>query len=179
LLDHAGYDATSEATGEDGMHALRCGCFRLVVLDVNLPGISGYELCREIREEFGEGIAILLVSGVRVESFDRVAGLRLGGDDYLVKPFAPDEFVARVDTLLRRTGATARSPLAAKLTDRELEVLRLLAEGLHQKEIADSLVLSPRTVGRHIEHILAKLGVHSRAQAVASAFRDGLLGRRA
>jgi DNA-binding NarL/FixJ family response regulator len=61
------------------------------------------------------------------------------------------------------------------LTARELEILRLLAEGRQQRAIADGLVISPKTVGTHIERILAKVGVHSRAAAVAVAFREGLV----
>jgi DNA-binding NarL/FixJ family response regulator len=64
---------------------------------------------------------------------------------------------------------------ARKLTRREIEVLLLLVEGLSQSEIAEKLFISPKTVGKHIEHILAKLGVHSRAQAVALAVRDQLI----
>jgi len=71
---------------------------------------------------------------------------------------------------------TAAASSSHTLTPRELEILELLAEGLPQKEIARRLVLSSRTVARHIEHILGKLGVHSRAQAVALAYRHGLLG---
>jgi DNA-binding NarL/FixJ family response regulator len=65
--------------------------------------------------------------------------------------------------------------VATDLTKRELEVLRLLSDGLSQKEIAASLVTSSKTVSAHIQHILGKLGVHSRAQAVAHAYRRGLL----
>ena len=61
------------------------------------------------------------------------------------------------------------------LTKREIDVLSLLAEGLTQAEIAEKLVISPRTVGKHIEHTLAKLGVHSRTQAVALALREDLI----
>lgn len=74
----------------------------LVVLDVNIPGISGYEICRRLRDEFGPALPILFLSGERTESFDKVAGLLVGGDDYLVKPFSPDELVARVQKLAGR-----------------------------------------------------------------------------
>jgi DNA-binding NarL/FixJ family response regulator len=77
--------------------------------------------------------------------------------------------------LLRRTNAGNGGGSAASLTERELEVLRLLADGLEQHEIADRLVISPSTVGTHLEHVLGKLGVHSRAQAVAAAYRTGLM----
>jgi DNA-binding NarL/FixJ family response regulator len=175
LLEGAGYETIAEGSGEGALAALGRSAPSLVVLDVHLPDISGYEVCRKIREEFGETVGVIFVSGERVETFDRVAGLRLGGDDYLVKPCAPDELLARVARLLcRLAGWTA--PGSRTLTPRELEILRLLADGLPQKEIARRLVLSPRTVARHIEHILGKLAVHSRAQAVAFAYRHGLLG---
>jgi DNA-binding NarL/FixJ family response regulator len=142
-------------------------------LDVHLPGISGHEVCLELGRA-GECPPVLFVSGERIEPFDRAAGLMLGADDYLVKPFSTEELIARVRGLLRRTVPVPRM-LSAKLTARELEVLRLLAGGLGQQEISTQLRISSRTVGTHIEHILMKLGVQSRAQAVALAYREHLL----
>ena len=176
LLAGAGYEACAEASGEEALAAVRRERCALVVVDVHLQDISGYEVCRKIREEFDETVGVIFVSGERVEAFDRVAGLRLGGDDYLAKPFAPDELLARVERLLARLAPPAAGGSQEKLTARELEILRLLGQGLPQKEIARALVLSSRTVARHIEHILAKLGVHSRAEAVAFAYRHGLMG---
>jgi DNA-binding NarL/FixJ family response regulator len=94
-----------------------------------------------------------------------------------VKPFDPDELIARVR---RRISSAShirmrRGVTLADLTTRELEVLSLLAQGLGQDEIAHELVISPKTVGTHIQHTLSKLHVHSRAQAVALAHREGLL----
>ena len=81
-----------------------------------------------------------------------------------------------MERLLARLAPPAGAGSQEGLTARELEILRLLGRGLPQKEIARALVLSSRTVARHIEHILAKLGVHSRAEAVAFAYRHGLMG---
>jgi DNA-binding NarL/FixJ family response regulator len=135
--------------------------------------VSGYEVCRELKDEFGETLPIVFVSGTRTEPGDRVAGLLVGGDDYLVKPFDPNELLARVRRLL--PPRLARGETTRKLTRRELDVLSLLVEGLSQPEIANRLFISPKTVGKHIEHILSKLGVHNRAQAVARAVRDELI----
>jgi DNA-binding response OmpR family regulator len=77
------------------------------VLDIELPGRSGYELFTALRNEFGDSLPVIFVSGVRTESFDRVAGLLAGGDDFLSKPFDPEELVARIRAVLRRTAATA------------------------------------------------------------------------
>jgi len=93
--------------------------------------------------------------------------------DYLVKPFAPDELIARLRRLLARTSGKHENGRRA-LTAREEEVLKLLAGGLAQNEIAKELVISEKTVASHIERILAKLGVHSRAQAVTVAYQTGL-----
>ena len=175
VLGEAGYDTWAVGSGEEALLAARNERPVLVVLDIHLPLICGYEVCRALRSSFGDGLPILFISGVRTESFDRVAGLLVGADDYLVKPFAPDELLARVKALLRRTEA-ANGNGTAHLTDRELEVLRLLADGLEQHEIAARLVISSSTVATHIEHVLGKLGVHSRAQAVAAAYRTGLVG---
>jgi DNA-binding NarL/FixJ family response regulator len=145
-----------------------------VIVDVCLPDLSGYEVCRQLKERFGEGLPVLMVSGHRTESFDRVAGLLIGADDYLAKPFAADELLARVRGLVRRSPSLAPS-LASKLTAREMEVLQLLARGLDQDDIAGRLFISRKTVATHIDHILQKLGVRTRAQAVAFAYREDLL----
>jgi DNA-binding CsgD family transcriptional regulator len=93
----------------------------------------------------------------------------------MVKPLDPDELIARVRRHLPpQTRATEAPPGVILLTPREREVLRLLADGMDQREIAERLVISPKTVSTHIQHVLVKLGVHSRAQAVAAAHRYGL-----
>jgi DNA-binding response OmpR family regulator len=171
-LGRGGWDVREAADGEAALEAAAHERPAAVVLDVRLPGISGWEVCRELRSRFGDSVAVLFVSGERVESMDRVAGFLLGGDDYLVKPFAPSELLARLDRAVRRTPADGGG---SPLTRRELEVLRLLAEGRRQPEIARELVISQKTVGTHIEHIFGKLGVHSRAEAVAVAYRNRLI----
>jgi DNA-binding NarL/FixJ family response regulator len=174
LLTNAGFAAEQAATGEEALAATRSERPELVLLDVRLSGVSGYEVLRELRHRFGDELPIMFVSGERAEPFDRVAGLLLGADDYVVKPFAPDELTARVRRLIARSTPHANETGRPKLTRREEEVLQLLAEGLAQAEIANRLTISSKTVATHIQHILDKLGVHSRAEAVAVAHRSGL-----
>jgi len=177
LLERLEIDARAVADGETALASIRGERPALVLLDVCLPGISGYEVCREIRETFGDEPRIIFVSGKRVEPYDRAAGLLIGGDDYVTKPFDPDELLARVRTQLRQVtnGNGSRPRVGGSLTAREREVLELLAQGYTQAEIAALFVLSPKTVGTHIQHVLTKLGVHNRAQAVALAHREGLV----
>ena len=181
LLNAGGYaDVLELETGEQALVQAGDQHPSLVLLDIVLPGISGYEVCHQLRDRFGDKLPIIFVSGTRTEPHDRVAGLLIGADDYLVKPFFPGELVARVRRLLVRNGpendngANGDGPLG-RLSDREREVLRLLAEGQAQESIATELFISPKTVATHIQRILTKLDVHSRAEAVGVAYREGLV----
>ena len=99
-LERDGYQVTWVRSGEEGLAELRRQPRSLVVLDVGLPGIDGFEVCRRIRA-LGETPVIMLTA--RDEEVDRVLGLELGADDYVPKPFSPRELVARVKAVLRRT----------------------------------------------------------------------------
>ena len=175
ILADAGYATWEAETGAEALRAARAQPPALVLLDVNLPGMCGYEVCRLLRDEFGDQFPIVFVSGARTETFDRVAGLLLGANDYISKPFREDELLARVQSLLLHRHAVVARALASRLTARELQVLRLLSTGLGPDDIARLMVISPKTVGAHVEHIYMKLGVQTRAQAVAVAYRGELL----
>jgi DNA-binding NarL/FixJ family response regulator len=173
LLERAGLAVTRVGDGVAAIEKGRELAPDVAVIDVNLPGASGYEVCHELRQAFGDDVGILFLSGERTEPYDRAGGLLLGADDYLVKPFDPGELVARVRAVLRRTrrSAPAQNGNLAALTPREREVLLLLSQGLEQGEIAQALVISPQTVATHIQRVLTKLGVRSRAQAVVLALQ--------
>jgi len=170
-LDEHGYPTRRASDVREALYLIERETPDVVVLDVHLPDISGYQLCRRLRDDYGDSIGIILLSGERKESLDRAAGLLLGADDYMVKPFVLDELLARVQRLAKRTRPIARTVVAG-LTRRELEILRLLACGLDHIDIARDLVITAKTVEKHIEHILLKLGVHSRAQAIALALQQ-------
>lgn len=176
LLEQAGYRVLALDDGAAAVAAAAIERPSVVVLDVNLPRLNGYEVCQRLRERFESEIAIIFLSGERTESFDRTAGLLLGGDDYLAKPFDPSELVARVRRFSRRhadgNGVAAAPSRLDALTIREREVLLLLADGIAPDDIAERLVISPKTVATHIQHVLAKLGVGSRVQAVSLALHE-------
>ncbi len=181
VLSRAGFKTQGIATGEEALVAALRERPRLVVLEVRLGDISGYEVCRALKEAFGDAIAIVFMSRDRTDPSDRVAGLLIGADDYLEKPVAGDELLARVRGLIRRLATHPRADDDdagnSELTVRELEVLGLLADGLDQRSIARRLFIAPKTVSKHIEHILQKLPARSRAEAVAIAYRRGLASR--
>ena len=176
VLEEEGYEVVQAGSGEAALKVVRENPPALVILEVPLGDRSGYEVCRVLREQLGEELPVLFLSGARTESYNRVAGLLVGADDYVVKPFAVDELLARVRRLVRHASPAAETSLAL-LTPREREVLRLLAGGLAADEIAKALFISKKTVGTHLEHIFTKLGVRSRAQAIAVAYRDELVAR--
>jgi DNA-binding NarL/FixJ family response regulator len=179
VLQRGGFPTESVASGEEALAAADVQPPRLVVLEVRLRGICGYEVCRALRMRFEDSVPVVFISRDRTEPSDRVAGLLLGADDYLVKPVAPDELLARVRGLVRRGRTLAQQRDAAAgsgLTARELEVLLLLADGFDEATIARRLVIARKTVAKHLEHVLSKLPARSRAEAVAVAYRRGLAG---
>jgi DNA-binding NarL/FixJ family response regulator len=176
MADH-GFEVSAVSCGREALVQAARLPFAVAIIEVHLPDITGYEICRTLRESYGEEPIIVLVSARRTEAANRIAGLMLGADDYLTRPFADGELLARVRTMLRRAGRAVSVPVdrdRSSLTARELEVLQLLARGLDQRGIAAELVITPRTVAKHIEHILIKLPARSRAEAVAIAYRRGL-----
>ena len=106
-LRYEGYDAAPRTAGKAGLDALQQASFDLIILDVMLPDIDGFELCRHIRDS-GSDIPILMLT-VKKEISDRVKGLDSGADDYLPKPFSFDELLARIRALLRRRGKLCKN----------------------------------------------------------------------
>jgi DNA-binding NarL/FixJ family response regulator len=173
-LGKAGFRVLQAETGEQALALARTNAPGAVILEIPLGNLSGYEVCHSLRAELGPELPIIFLSGARTEPYDRVAGLLLGADDYLVKPYANGELIARLTNLYRRSHARTLGE-ARRLTKRELEVLDLLGEGLRHDDIARQLFISPKTVATHVEHILRKLGVRSRAEAIAVAYREAIL----
>jgi len=147
----------------------------LVVLDLGLPDRDGYHVLGELRARGFEG-PVLILSARSLEA-DKVEGFRLGADDYVTKPFGALELLARISALLRRArrSAPAPAPLAVRvvddatlrarygLTDRQVAVARLMAEGCTNAELAERLGLSFYTARNHAEQVMAKLRVSNRS----------------
>ncbi len=117
-LERAGFRVGSASNGEQGLHQFRAGRPDLVVLDLGLPGIDGLDVLRAMRREAGTPVIILTARG---EESDRIVGLELGADDYMVKPFSPKELVARVRAVLRRAEGLA-APGAEQFSAGELRL---------------------------------------------------------
>ena len=119
-LERAGYHTQIALDGVEAIEAAAGHRPDLVVLDLMLPGIDGLEVMRRLREQDRERIAVILLTAKGEES-DRVIGLRLGADDYVVKPFSPAELVARVDAVLRRMDTSPGRESAIELSDMTID----------------------------------------------------------
>jgi len=129
-LDRAGYRTRIASTGGQALEAAARERPDLVVLDLMLPGVDGLEVMRRLREQDRDRIAVILLTAKGEES-DRVIGLRLGADDYVVKPFSPAELVARVDAVLRRMDTTPAQEAPIELDDLTIDpaARRVFARG--------------------------------------------------
>jgi DNA-binding NarL/FixJ family response regulator len=176
LLESVGYRTEEVATGTEVLRAAETERPAAVILDVQLPGLNGYEVCRQLRDRYGDTVPVVFISGERTDALDRAGGLLLGADDYMTKPVDPAELIARIRRIVERSRSNSNPARSdeklASLTRREHEVLGLLTHAYRQEEIASKLLISPKTVATHIQHILDKLEVRSRAEAVAVALRE-------
>ena len=151
-LERAGYDTTVAGDGYAAIEAVAKRAPDLIVLDLMLPGIDGLEVMRRVRERPGRPPAIILLTA-RGEESDRVIGLRLGADDYVVKPFSPAELIARVDAVLRRIDTVAEREPALRFEGLEVDpsARRVLKDGedlaLTQREF-DLLLFLARHPGQ-------------------------------
>ncbi len=182
-LERDGYRVLWVRSGEEALTELRRHPLQLTILDIGLPGIDGFEVCRRI----GGRVPVIMLTA-RSDEADRVAGLELGADDYVPKPFSPRELTARVKAVLRRTGPAAAlddvstlGPLTlargarevrvddreVELTQREFDLLEYLVRNAGQLVTRDELLevvwgfLLPgqtRTVEVHVAQLRKKLG---------------------
>ena len=167
----------------------------IVMLDVRMPGRGGLEVCAELVAAV-PGVRVIMLT-VSDSEADLYAAIRAGASGYLLKEISTDEVVTAVRTvyagqslisppmagklltefaaMVRREDELREPTGAPRLTDRELEVLKLVATGLNNRDIARELYISENTVKNHIRNILEKLQLHSRMEAVVYAVREKLL----
>lgn len=189
-LTRAGYLVLSARNGESGLASARQHAPDLIILDVMMPEMDGWEVCRRLRQEPATAAVPLLMLTAKAEESDRVVGLELGADDYVTKPFGVKELVARVKALLRRAqkssepaevvragpfvidgGRRAVTSAGKKvdLTATEFNLLRALAERpgrvLSREDLitlarGEDATVIDRTVDVHVASLRKKLGKH-------------------
>lgn len=175
--------------GDGALTALAAVPTDVLVLDLTMPGTDGFEVLRRAKHRHPELKILVLTMHASREAVTRA--IREGADGYLLKDSAVQDLVAAIGAVMQggtyysppiqkeladlvRGGRSARAPLE-QLTDRERQVLRLVAEGLSTKEIASRLSISARTVETHRAHLMRKLGLRSVALLTQFAIRAGML----
>ncbi len=118
-LEQSGYGVLTAVTGTTALAIARADKPDLVVLDLNLPGMDGLDVCRQLRRE--SDVPIIMLTA-RIEETDRLIGLELGADDYITKPFSPRELVARVRAVLRRANGSLNQPDLIRVGDLEIDL---------------------------------------------------------
>ncbi len=166
----------------------------VVIMDVAMPGMSGIEATRRIKEAY-PGVSVLALTMHEDEQYF-FEMLNAGASGYIPKRAAPDDLIAAIrvvyqgnvflhatlarflihDVLHTQQGGRGGEAPNEPLTEREREVLTLIGEGLTSREIAERLVVSPKTVDRHRENIMGKLNLHNRVELVKYALERGLIG---
>ena len=182
-----GYEVT---VALDGLEALKIltenSSFDLILLDVMMPNMDGWDTLKAIRKnKKTERMPVIMITAVR-EDQKVVTGLKIGADDYIVKPFVLPNLLARIEAVLRRARwQNEEQPKAAvslnknvnidALTPKEKEVLALVSQGASNQEIADKLCVRDVTVKTHLNSIFKKLKVTNRTQAVLLAIQMNLI----
>ena len=183
-----GYDVT---IAKDGLEALKIlseskAGFDLILLDVMMPNMDGWDTLKAIRKnKTTERIPVIMITAVS-EDQKVVTGLKIGADDYIVKPFVLPNLLARIEAVLRRSKwqqeshpkseiSLNRGANIEALTPKEKEVLALVAKGASNQEIADKLYVRDVTVKTHLNSIFKKLKVTNRTQAELLAIQMNLI----
>lgn len=182
-----GYDVTVATNGIDALKELSNEekSYDLVLLDVMMPQMNGWDTLKAIRSnKKHQYLPVIMITAVN-EDQKIVSGLKIGADDYIVKPFILPNLLARMEAILRRcqwqnenrkseTNINVDNDIEA-LTSREKEVLALVAKGATNQDIADKLFVRDVTVKTHLNSIFKKLKVANRTQAVLLAMQMNLI----
>ena len=175
-LADRGFEVALAYTGEDGLMAIMRSTPDLVLCDVSMPSMTGFDVLERLKEiapRLGRIPFIFLTALADRDS--ELKGRRLGADDYVTKPIDFDRLVFIIDARIAGVARTRLLPNMAKLNDREIEVLTLVARGKKSNEIARKLRLSKRTVDFHTDNARMKLRAATRTEAAIKAVAGGLI----
>ncbi|HYI11388.1 MAG TPA: response regulator transcription factor [Thermoanaerobaculia bacterium] len=200
-LEREGYSVATYSNGQEGLLSVQQGGFDFLVLDLNLPDLDGFTICRELRRHPATAKLPILMLTARTSEADRIMGLELGADDYLVKPFSVRELLARVTAILRRSkgtqddasvyddghlridGRTLRVYVEGeevKLAKKELELLWMLVRNRPSVVSRDRILsevwqvaddVETRTVDAHIRNLRKKIGKERISTVIGYGYR--------
>ena len=184
-LDFRGYEVITSANGREALDLLETEVPDMIICDVMMPEMDGYTFVEEARKTERTSWIPFLFLSAKGQSADRVKGLNKGADVYMVKPFEPEELVAQVESALKQTVrwkehqtkgsdnvSRIQVPFDVQLTPTELKVVQFVARGLANREIAEELNVSQRTVESHVSNMLGKTNLHNRTELARWAIEN-------
>jgi len=184
ILPMYGYDVDVAMDGIEALKAIAKADYDLILLDVMMPNMDGWDTLKAIRtNKSTKTIPVIMITAVS-EDQKVVSGLKIGADDYILKPFILPNLLARIEAVLRRSNwnkeTVKRQEIPVNsdlktLTDRERDVLTLVAQGASNQDIANKLFIRDVTVKTHLNTIFKKLKVSNRTQAVLLAMQMNLI----
>jgi DNA-binding NarL/FixJ family response regulator len=176
-LEFRGYEVITADNGREALDLLSQDLPDMIICDIMMPEMDGYGFVEAVRQDQRTSWIPVLFLSAKGQSQDRIKGLNLGADVYMVKPFEPEELVAQVESslkqtnrLLHHTEGTGNESLAlqvpqtVELTPTELKVVQLVARGLANREIAQNMNVSQRTIESHVSNMLGKTGLNNRTE---------------
>ena len=186
-LEFRGYNVDTAENGREALEVLDNLIPDMIICDVMMPEMDGYTLVKHIREEAVTNRIPVLFLSAKGQSQDRVKGLNEGADVYMSKPFEPEELVAQVESSLKQIkrweqgrpkglegGPTIVVPHNVELTPTETKVVQLVAKGMANREIANQLNVSQRTIESHVSNMLNKTSLNNRTELARWAIESSM-----
>ncbi len=187
-LEFRGYEVITAENGREALEVLQQEIPDMIICDVMMPEMDGYALVEHVRQNPNTSWIPVLFLSAKGQSQDRVKGLSTGADVYMVKPFEPEELVAQVESSLKQahrliehshkstdSGPKIHVPETAELTPTELKVVQFVARGLANKQIAEYMNVSQRTIESHVSNMLQKTALHNRTELARWAIESNMV----
>jgi len=186
-LEFRGYQVDTAENGQEALDLLQRETPDMIICDVMMPQMDGYSFVEHVRKDSRTSWIPVLFLSAKGQSQDRVKGLNIGADVYMVKPFEPEELVAQVESSLKQASRLIQRqdkgidaapkiqvPFDVELTPTELRVVQYVARGMANREIAEELNVSQRTIESHVSNMLGKTGLHNRTELARWAIENSM-----
>lgn len=186
-LEFRGYEVITAGNGREALEVLEQEMPDMIICDVMMPEMDGIAFVQHVREDPRTNWIPVLFLSAKGQSQDRVKGLNTGADVYMVKPFEPEELVAQVESSLKQSkrlldrptkgadvGPKIHVPPTVELTPTELKVVQYVSQGMANREIAEEMNVSQRTIESHVSNMLGKTGLHNRTELARWAIESNM-----
>ncbi|GAB4142923.1 MULTISPECIES: response regulator transcription factor [Thermoleptolyngbya] len=186
-LEFRGYEVITSENGQEALEVLQKETPDMIICDVMMPQMDGYSLVEQVRKDPRTSWIPVLFLSAKGQSQDKIKGLNTGADVYMVKPFEPEELVAQVESSLKQASRLIQRqdkgldsapkiqvPFDVELTPTELRVVQFVAQGMANREIAEKLNVSQRTIESHVSNMLGKTGLHNRTELARWAIENSM-----